>query len=1140
MRLRQRLLQPRRIARAGGWLVLAMCSMGMAFPSTVTGEGPWRRWLQERFTQDQGLPQASPTAIAEDPQGYLWMTTFGGLVRFDGVSFLTLTGRELPGLVSDRLVGLVVDGSNLWVLSEYGDVQTLRRRGYRWQAEEPLKLGAGALAPRRGGGVWWVARGQGGVVTEDQRVEVRWQVAEEYRLAESVAELAPDLVAVGGPGGVWLYQGGALHPHPDPALQGGVLVSQIVPTGEGAGLAATSKGLFRFDASQAALVAGDVWVDRVLPDESGGYWLGLNRNGLWYLAQGRWHPALPEFGLAGSRILAIVQDRHGNRWVGADGRGLHRFSLTKAYSLFSEQEGLRGAEVRSVEAGAAEELWVALGCRGLLRLRGEQLVAHYPTEGCVQALFWTGEELLVGTYESGLCRWRAGQLEKLPSPASWFRHINSFCRTLNGQILVGGKPGLALYQQGKLLPLVDWQDIPVVSLTCHGATVLVGTLTGLVHLQGPPGSWRRVEELQIGAPVRWVHVAADGSWLVATYGSGLMRYVHGTLQKLDPDQGVEDVALSWVSEAPAGRVWVTGNRGVWAVSTQDLLQAFEDRGARLFPLIIGARQGLPATETNGGNHRPALVDRQGRLWVPTIAGLGLIPFQAFAEQGQGPRVVFERMREASGEVPLARQVVLGRSSRNVEVRFTALGAQDQDQAFFRWRFAGEGRWQHIGKRRALFFERFPPGQKALELQARTPTTSWGPVASLAVYRQPRFAETPWFVLTLVLAGVLAGVLVQVARGMQLRRRAVWLETQVQARTRERDSLEMLLETVNQGWTQQDILERTFDGLHPLVPFDHLSYWMVREGHLHLAWQRDLPPDARRHELPPVASQQEMDDLLAQEHRVLLPPKVEGAGKQGAIRRWLEVEGLSSVLVLPLRAFDRAVGYLLFACSARPFTPDHRRTLRLVAGQLSVMVEKARLVEDLEAAKREVEKLAVTDALTGLANRRAFDDWLGREWSRAQRTGKPITLVLADVDHFKAFNDALGHAAGDSCLRAIAQVVRGFARRAEDLAARWGGEELALILPGMEQQGAKDLAERVRVEVEALAIPHPASPVSSVVTVSLGVASAVPKPGQHWQLLWSAVDQALYRAKNGGRNRVVAVAGLVGEEEGGDSRGAGGC
>ncbi|HVA28104.1 MAG TPA: diguanylate cyclase [Candidatus Baltobacteraceae bacterium] len=180
---------------------------------------------------------------------------------------------------------------------------------------------------------------------------------------------------------------------------------------------------------------------------------------------------------------------------------------------------------------------------------------------------------------------------------------------------------------------------------------------------------------------------------------------------------------------------------------------------------------------------------------------------------------------------------------------------------------------------------------------------------------------------------------------------------------------------------------------------------------------------------------------------------------------------------------------------------------------------------LHASEIQLQRLATIDGLTSVANRRAFDDRLQAEWNRAARSQRQLALLFADVDYFKEFNDTQGHLAGDDCLRRIAFSISKYAARASDLCARYGGEEFAALIPEVTLEAATELAESIRLEVQQLRIPHPTSPVRYV-TISIGVACAVPTLDLHHMRLIADADRALYQAKHGGRNRVVSVADLV--------------
>ncbi len=240
------------------------------------------------------------------------------------------------------------------------------------------------------------------------------------------------------------------------------------------------------------------------------------------------------------------------------------------------------------------------------------------------------------------------------------------------------------------------------------------------------------------------------------------------------------------------------------------------------------------------------------------------------------------------------------------------------------------------------------------------------------------------------------------------------------------------------------------------------------------------------------------------------------------------------LVLPLRHRDGNLGVAIFdSDDPEAFSPETVALLEAVASQLAGLARFAALERrnqemafELEESNRRLREknaslseFATTDALTGLPNRRHFDQTLEVEWRRATRGETPIAIILADIDFFKRLNDSAGHQRGDVVLAEVAQVFRGVFSRAGDLAARYGGEEFVVVLPDAPIETAAELAEEARRLVEASAIEHPASELAPVVTLSMGVASVVPGSRRDPASLLAAADAALYQAKAKGRNRV---------------------
>jgi diguanylate cyclase (GGDEF)-like protein len=230
----------------------------------------------------------------------------------------------------------------------------------------------------------------------------------------------------------------------------------------------------------------------------------------------------------------------------------------------------------------------------------------------------------------------------------------------------------------------------------------------------------------------------------------------------------------------------------------------------------------------------------------------------------------------------------------------------------------------------------------------------------------------------------------------------------------------------------------------------------------------------------------------------------------------------------LKEDDRTKGIPVIFITAKDQSEDELRGLELgavdyVTKPFYLPIAKARVNTQLRLRSKEelLERLANLDGLTEIPNRRSFDEYLDQEWRRAKRNETSLALILMDIDYFKKYNDNYGHGAGDTCLAQVAQALRGALYRAGDMVARYGGEEFVAVLPETNLEAAAAVAEKMRVAVAALSISHLFSEAGDIVSLSLGVADAVPAEGTSPEELLLAVDKNLYRAKESGRNRVVS-------------------
>lgn len=227
------------------------------------------------------------------------------------------------------------------------------------------------------------------------------------------------------------------------------------------------------------------------------------------------------------------------------------------------------------------------------------------------------------------------------------------------------------------------------------------------------------------------------------------------------------------------------------------------------------------------------------------------------------------------------------------------------------------------------------------------------------------------------------------------------------------------------------------------------------------------------------------------------------------------------LVVPILNSGELWGLLVahHCCDARFWQPWEIDLIEQLNNELAIAIHQAELYQQLQNKNRELLRLTTLDELTQLSNRRHFNQYIYKEWRRLAREQQPLSLIMCDIDYFKLYNDNYGHLDGDFCLQRVASVLQNSIRRPADLAARYGGEEFAIILPNTEAQGAVELAKKICHRVKEMKILHQKSPICEYVTLSMGVACQIPQSELPPETLVNVADQALYQAKEQGRNQV---------------------
>jgi two-component system, cell cycle response regulator len=367
---------------------------------------------------------------------------------------------------------------------------------------------------------------------------------------------------------------------------------------------------------------------------------------------------------------------------------------------------------------------------------------------------------------------------------------------------------------------------------------------------------------------------------------------------------------------------------------------------------------------------------------------------------------------------------------------------------------------------------------------------------------------------------------------QLCKQNARLQLEIIERQRAEEEVRFLLTTtklINESLDFHNALEITLRQVGQTIGWDLGEAWIPNNETATLEYSRGW-----------YASEQKFEKFIEASKNLILSPNIGIAGHVWLSQKleWIEdislpqetwfirseialEVGLKAALSIPIIINNQILAILVFFKKER-IKPEARiiELVKAVATQLGSFIQRKKIEAALVKANQELERIATLDGLTGIANRRRFDEYLYFEWLRLFREKLPLSLILADVDFFKLYNDTYGHLAGDFCLQHVAAALRHSVKRHSDLVARYGGEEFAVILPNTTAKGAFYVAETIRKHVQRIKLVHAKSEVSKYVTLSLGIASIIPNAELCPDTLITIADKALYAAKNKGRNCVV--------------------
>ena len=768
-----------------------------AAPATAQDEV---RYSVRHWTISDGLPQGTINEILQGGDGELWIATFGGLLRFDGLRFGVLDVDGVPELPSNRLTSLADDGQGgLWAATQGGDVLRLRdgRVVEAHAANEPRPEIVDLVCGRDG--VLWLRVSSGAVL----RLEgASWSMPVEKggtgRYGGLLAASDGTLLVARAEGLLRLAADG--QQLETLAADGPVLC--LARTAEGDVLLGLARGiaLLRGGVLEPLEIepALDVDPHAIAADGAGGFWLG-GTFGLRHLVPARTGPGWrllpgPEEFPAEFDVRTLSLDREGNLWIGAVGQGLARLT-PRPITPFGARVG-RG-NVAALAEDSQGGTWVAYDCDGLVQFdagshepRALELLAREGGRACVQSLLRDGRGGLWLGQGMRLRRLVGDSLSDLEAGAGASGEVGPMVRLPDDSIWVARFTGeLAHYSpEGVLLEELRAPG-EVRSLTAGPSGVLwIGGPGWVGRLQAGA---LEVFAAQAGLPrgdVRYVLPEADGSAWIASYGGGLGYFENGRVTHISSAQGLPDSSLSCILEDDLGRMWLLSNRGLIVVAREELLQVARGERRSVRPVLLGPESGVP--EANFGLPS-GLRSADGSLSFCTLAGVVRVDPSRFPFNRTPPEVRMERAVADDVALSLQGELVVPAGTRRLELRYTTFALAAPERVLFEFRLQGFGEdWSESGGDRSVTYTALPPGEYVFEVRARNEDGVWGVTsARLPLRVRPTWWQTRTFEFTAGLAVVLALLGVHRLRVAALHRRSqVLIEaTQGRAHAEERES-----------------------------------------------------------------------------------------------------------------------------------------------------------------------------------------------------------------------------------------------------------------------------------------------------------------------------------------------------------------
>lgn len=760
------------------------------------------------WRKENGLPQNAVNAIYQSRNGYLWVGTYQGLARFDGLEFKVYDITNSPGLASNGIFAITEDRNGaLWVGTNGGGLSILKDGAFtNFTTKNGLPHNNVISLLEDAKGRVWVGTSTGVVVYENGKFTSfdKLQALSRNSIL-SMTEDREGRIWFGTRGSIFSYYDGQMQKESTEPYKPQNFTSLLVDE-TGLLWIGTDAGLFQRRGSVTTLLdksqgLTDLKITRLFQDKAGVVWVGTLSGGLHRFWRGRVDVLSSRNGLADDRIQSLLEDREGNLWIGTGQSGLHRLKEGK-FLNYGPPEGLSGEIAYCVLKGAGEVMYVGTFSGGLNIIKDGKITSLTMRDGLggnyVRCLYEDADRnLWAGIYGLGLQKINNGRVV-----ATYTREqglIGSYIRAIisdgAGGMWLGTQNGLSHFQNGRFTNYTTENGLSINSILCMTLDPLgnlwIGTDGGgLIKMKDDKFVYYTLNNGLTNDVVMSLYYDEFERCLWVGTNLGLDRIVNNNgvdkvfnFKKLD---GIYGESIFQILDDKRGSLWMGTNNGVFQVQKQDLQNIAKGLDKKVAPAHYDHSDGMRTSQTTPNGHPSGTRDDLGRLWLPTPKGVTVIDPVRIVVNELAPPVVIESITADGEPAEITEEVRLGPGNEKYEIKYAGLCLVASEKVEMQYMLEGfEKDWVKVGRRNIAYYNSLPPGNYTFRIKACNNDGVWNETgASVRIVLRPYFYQTWWFAALVLLALGGVGYLFIRWRERRVRLENRWLEAKVAMRTME--------------------------------------------------------------------------------------------------------------------------------------------------------------------------------------------------------------------------------------------------------------------------------------------------------------------------------------------------------------------